>query len=136
MVFSVWCLVFDDGGMMPFLPFEDLKVFQLAEQLADEIWDIVITWKYFEKITLGQQWVGAADSVGANIAEGAGRGTPNDNKRFIRISRGSFNETKYWLRRARRRELVNADQVANLQPLIDQIGPSLNAYMKSIGKNR
>ena len=121
---------------MAFLPFEDLKVFQLAEQLADEIWDIVNTWKYFEKITVGQQWVDAADSVGANIAEGAGRGTPKENQRFIRISRGSFIETKYGLRRAKRRKLVNADQVAKLQPLIDQIGPSLNAYMKSIGKNR
>ena len=119
---------------MAFLPFEDLNVFQLAEQLADEIWDIVITWKYFEKITLGQQWVDAADSVGANIAEGAGRGTPKENKRFIRISRGSFNETKYWLRRAKRRKLVDAAQTTKLQILIDQIGPSLNAYMNSIGK--
>jgi four helix bundle protein len=120
---------------MAFLPFEDLRVFQLAEQLADEIWDIVIKWKYFEKITIGQQWVDAADSVGANIAEGAGRGTPKENKRFIRISRGSLNETKYWLRRAKRRKLVDDEQVAKLQPLIDQIGPSLNAYLKSIGKN-
>jgi len=132
-VFGVQFLV--SGVTMAFLPFEDLKVFQLAEQLADEIWDIVITWKYFEKITLGQQWVDAADSVGANIAEGAGRGTPKENKRFIRIARGSFNETKYWLRRAKRRKLVDTDQTAKLQLLIDQIGPSLNAYMKSIGKN-
>jgi four helix bundle protein len=139
-VFSVWCLVFSVwffalGGTMAFLPFEDLRVFQLAEQLSDEIWDIVSSWKYFEKITVGQQWVDAADSVGANIAEGAGRGTPKENKRFIRISRGSFNETKYWLRRAKRRQLVDAEQTAKLQVLIDQIGPSLNAYMKSIGKN-
>ncbi len=120
---------------MAFLPFEDLKVFQLAEQLADEIWDIVVTWTYFEKITVGQQWVDAADSVGANIAEGAGSGTPKENKRFIRISRGSFNETKYWLRRAQKRKLVDAGQTAKLKILIDQIGPSLNAYMNSIGKN-
>ena len=103
---------------MAFLPFEDLRVFQLAEQLSDEIRDIVFTWKYFEKIPVGQQWVDAADSVGANIAEGAGRGTPKENKRFIRISRGSFNETKYWLSRAKKRKLVDAKQVAKLQPFI------------------
>ena len=120
---------------MAFLPFEDLRVFQLAEQLADEIWDIVLTWKYFEKITLGQQWVDAADSVGANIAEGAGRGSINDNKRFVRIARGSFNETKYWLRRAKKRKLIDAGQVAKLNPLIDKLGPSLNAYLNSIGKS-
>jgi four helix bundle protein len=119
---------------MAFRPFEDLRVFQLAEQLADEIWDIVIAWKYFEKITLGQQWVDAADSVGANIAEGAGRGSPKDNKRFIRISRGSFNETKYWLRRAKKRQLLGAEHIGRLTRLIDQLGPSLNAYLNSIGK--
>ena len=127
-------MVFGNGGELAFLPFEDLKVFQLAEQLADEVWDIVVTWKYFEKITVGQQWVDAADSVGANIAEGAGRGTPKENKRFIRIARGSFNETKYWLRRAKRRKLVNTKQTDRLQILIDQLGPSINAYMSSIGK--
>ena len=120
---------------MAFRPFEDLRVFQLAEQLADEVWDIVNTWQYFEKITVGQQWVDAADSVGANIAEGAGRGSPNDNKRFIRISRGSLNETKYWLRRAIKRKLITAEQIAKLNQLIDKLGPSLNAYLNSIGKN-
>ena len=134
-MFGVWCLVFGVRGIMAFLPFEDLRVFQLAEQLADEIWDIVNTWKYFEKITVGQQWVDAADSVGANIAEGAGRGSPNDNKRFIRISRGSLNETKYWLRRAIKRQLINAEQITKLNQLIDKLGPSLNAYLNSIGKN-
>lgn len=121
---------------MAFLPFEDLRVFQLAEQLADEIWDIVLTWKYFEKITLGQQWVDAADSVGANIAEGAGRGSINDNKRFVRIARGSFNETKYWLRRAKKRKLLDDDQITKLNQLIDKLGPGINAYLNSIGKNK
>ena len=118
---------------MAFRRFEDLRVFQLAEQLADEIWDIVTKWKYFEKNTVGQQWVDAADSVGANIAEGAGRGPPNDNKRFIRISRGSYNETKYWLRRAVKRQLIEDEQKNRLKQLIDELGPRLNAYLKSIG---
>jgi len=38
---------------MTFRPFEDLRVFQLAEQLADEIWDIVTNWDYFAKTTVG-----------------------------------------------------------------------------------
>ncbi len=71
---------------MVFCRFEELKVFQLAEQLADEIWDIVISWKYFEKETMGKQLVKAAHSIGANISEGAGRETPKDNQRFIRIA--------------------------------------------------
>jgi four helix bundle protein len=53
--------------------------------------------------------------------------------RLIRISRGSFNETKYWLRRANRRNLINEEQTMNLRKMVDELGPSLNAYLKSIG---
>jgi len=133
-VFSVWYLLL--GGLMSFYPFEELKVFQLAEQLADGVWDLVISWKYFEKETMGKQLVQAADSVGANISEGSGRGTPKDNQRFIRIARGSFNETKYWLRRAHKRNLLNNAQTEDLKKIIDDLGPCLNGYLKSIGASK
>ena len=120
---------------MAFLRFEDLRVFKLAEKLCDDIWGIAISWKYFEKNTVGIQLVKAADSIGANIAEGAGRGTPKDNKRFVRISRGSLNETKYWLRRACRRNLISKEQDAYFRQIIEDLGPQLNAYLKSIGRN-
>ena len=42
---------------MAFLRFEDLRVFQLAEKLCDEIWDIVTSWEYFEKSSVGLQLV-------------------------------------------------------------------------------
>ncbi len=42
---------------MVFRRFEDLRVFQLAEKLADEIWDIVKDWEYFAKDTVGKQFV-------------------------------------------------------------------------------
>jgi four helix bundle protein len=121
---------------MAFLRFEDLRVFKLAEKLCDDIWGIAISWKHFEKNTIGMQLVKAADRIGANVAEGAGRGMPKDNKRFIRISRGSLNETKYWLRRAMRRKLINEKQSAFLWEMIDELGPSLNAYLKSIGREK
>ena len=121
---------------MAFRPFEDLRVFQLAERLADRIWDIVLTWNYFARNTVGQQWVDAADSIGANISEGAGRGTPKDNKRFVRISRGSYNETKFWLRRAIKRKLISQEEQSELKQMIDELGPSLNAYLGSIGRGQ
>jgi four helix bundle protein len=121
---------------MAFRRFEDLRVYQLAEKLADEIWDIVIGWNYFAKDTVGKQLVKSADSIGANIAEGAGRGTPKDNKRFIRISGGSLNETKHWIRRASRRNLIGEKQQVNLKQMLNELGPSLNAYLNSIGANK
>ena len=121
---------------MGFVRFEDLRVFQLAEKMADEVWNTVTGWTYFEKDTVGKQLVKAADSVGANIAEGTGRGTPKDNQRFVRIARGSLNETKYWLRRAYTRNLIHKSEANNFKKTLDELGPSLNAYLKSIGKNK
>jgi four helix bundle protein len=113
--------------------FEDLKVYRLAEQLADIVWDVVLVWERLAKDTVGKQLVRAADSIGANLAEGVGRGSFQDNRRFIRIARGSLNETKHWLRRAYRRNLVGKTEVEIIRPLLDELAPRLNAYLKSIG---
>jgi four helix bundle protein len=114
--------------------FEQLRVYQAAEKLADEVWDIVVGWNYFAKDTVGKQLVRAADSIGANIAEGCGRWNYRDNRRFVRIARGSLNECKYWLRRAFRRKLLTAEEVSVIKPLLTDLGPSLNAYLRSIGR--
>src|SRR6266576_6685501 len=110
--------------------FEGLYVYKLSERLADEIWDIVLTWNFFAKDTVGKQFVRAADSIGANIAEGSGRGSYADNRRFVRTARGSLNETQHFLRRAFRRKLMTQAQIDLLKPLIDELGPRLNAYLK------
>lgn len=114
--------------------FENLQVYQLAEKLTDEIWKIVDEWNQFAKDTVGKQIVRAADSIGANIAEGCGRGSYQDNRRFIRIARGSLNETQHWLRRAYKRTLLTKEQVNRLKPIIDELAPKLNSYLRSIGK--
>jgi four helix bundle protein len=113
--------------------FEKLKVYQMSETLADEIWDVVLGWDRFARDTVGSQIVRAADSIGANIAEGSGRGSFQDNRRFIRIARGSFKETQHFLRRAYQRKLLNDDQVNTIKPLVDNLAPMLNAYLRSIG---
>lgn len=114
--------------------FENLRVFQMAERLADEVWDAVKRWDGFSKRTVGQQIVRAADSVGANIAEGAGRGSYAGNRRFVQIARGSLYEVKFFLRRAHRRGLLTEAQIASLRPLIDELAPTLNAYLRSLSR--
>jgi four helix bundle protein len=88
--------------------FENLKVYQLAETLANDIWFIVQEWNYFAKDTVGKQIVRSADSIGANIAEGRGRYNIQDNRRFVKIAKGSLYETIHWLRIAYRRNLLTA----------------------------
>ena len=114
--------------------FERLKVYQLSEKLADEIWSAVVKWDYFAKDTLGKQLVRAADSIGANIAEGIGRKSFVENRRFVRTARGSLNETRHWLRRAHQRGLLKAEVVHSVRPIIDELSLKLNAYLRSIGE--
>lgn len=114
--------------------FEYLRVYQLAEEIADLVWDVVAKWERFAKDTIGKQMVNAADSMGANIAEGAGRGSPAENRRFGRIARGSLFELKHWLRRAYRRKLLSDGEVTQFKTLIEELTPKLSAYINSIGK--
>src|SRR5262249_41177269 len=96
-------------------------------------WNVVTGWDQFARDTVGKQMVRAADSIGANIAEGTGRGSFQDNRRYVKLARGSLNETKHWLRRAYKHGLLRNEQVNSLKPLIDNLAPRLNAYLKSIG---
>ena len=115
--------------------FEELRVYQAAEEIADLVWEIVTKWEFLAKDTVGKQLIRSADSIGANIAEGFGRGTYQDNRRFVRIARGSLYETRHWLRRAYKRKLLTAESTEQLRPLLDQIAPQLNAYLNSIGSS-
>jgi four helix bundle protein len=112
--------------------FEELRVYQQSEELADTIWDIVLAWDILSKDTVGKQMIRSADSIGANIAEGHGRGSYAENRRFVRISRGSLYETRHWLRRAYRRKLLTTEQIERLKNLVTNLGPQLNAYLRSI----
>ncbi|MBD2521128.1 four helix bundle protein [Nostoc sp. FACHB-133] len=113
--------------------FQELQVYQLSEQLADDIWKIVEKWDFFAKDTIGKQIVRSADSIGANIAEGVGRGSFQDNRRFIKIARGSLNETQHWLRRAYTRNLLTTEQINAIKTIINELAPKLNSYLNSIG---
>ena len=116
--------------------FEKLQVYKLSEKLSDHIWRIVIRWDFLAKDTVGEQLIRAADSIGANIAEGSGRRTDPDLRRFLRIARGSLYETQHWLRRSYRRRLLTKQEVKDLLPIIKELTPKLNAYLRSIGTLR
>src|SRR5437773_3063064 len=114
--------------------FEKLQVYQLSEKVADSVWNIVIAWDAFARDTVGKQIVRAADSIGANIAQGSGRGSFQDNRRFIRIASGSLKEPQHFLRRPYKRKLLEENQVNKIKPLVDNLAPMLNAYLRSIGR--
>ena len=114
--------------------FEKLQVYRLSEKLADGVWNIVIGWDSFARDTVGKQIVSAADSIGANISEGSGRGSLQDNRRFVRIPRGSLYETIHWLRRSYMRKLLTQSELKKLRLLVEELAPTLNAFLRSVDR--
>ena len=109
----------------------ELDVYRLAEELSDMVWGDFDRWPEKAQRTIGYQVIRAADSIAANIAEGYGRYTSPDRRKFYLYARGSFEETKAWLRKAIRRQVTSADRGQEYKVVIDELGPKLNAFIKT-----
>jgi four helix bundle protein len=112
---------------------DELDVYNLAEKLSDNIWFDFDNWTKKTQNTIGYQIIRAADSIAANIAEGYGRYSPAERVQFYRYARGSFEETKTWLRKLIRRKII-VNEVENYRRLVDELGPKLNGFIKSTQK--
>jgi four helix bundle protein len=113
---------------------EDLKVYQLAMEIADDIWFLVDEWEAFPKWTTGKQLVEAADSMAANISEGYGRYFYKENRQFQYFSRGSQTETITWLTKSGNRKLISNEVFDDFMKRLEELGKRHNNYIKSIGR--
>ena len=117
------------------LRLEDLEVYKVAMEIGEIVWDIVGKWEYFEKKTLGSQFVNAADSIAFNISEGYGRFHYKENKNFCYYSRGSAKETLTAINKAMKRKLITEDEFKLLNEKLDRYFRLMHGYIKSIGKS-
>ena len=46
--------------------FQNLRVYKLAEEIADLAWEAVTKWDHLPQVTVGRQLINSADSIGAN----------------------------------------------------------------------
>ena len=109
----------------------ELEIYKLSEELSDLVWYDFDKWDKKVQNTVGYQIIRASDSIAANIAEGYGWFTPADRKRFYIYSRGSFEETKAWLRKLIRRKVLNESDASKYQIVIEKLCPKLNAFINS-----
>lgn len=114
---------------------EELETYQLSMKLADEIWNLVLTWNILATDTIGRQIIRSSDSIAANIAEGYGRYYFKDDNKFCFYSRGSILETKTWIMKAQNRKLISDQLFQELFKKLETVHKKLNSYMKFIGKN-
>ena len=115
---------------------ENLEVYNEAEIFSDEIWAMVQQWNYFAKDTMGKQLVRAADSISANIAEGYGRYFYRESKQFYFYARGSIQETKSWLGKCKRRNIIDAQKSDTLLHQAEMILRKLNSFIKFVRSSK
>jgi len=113
---------------------EDLEVYNISMDLSDKVWFLVEKWDYFKKDTLGKQLVRAMDSVSVNISEGFGRNTYKDQRSFYYYSRGSLYESKTWITKAKRRDIIDEATYNELLAEFNVLGVKLNNFISSVTK--
>ncbi len=113
---------------------ESLEIYQMAMEIGDIIWDIVIRWDTFAKNSFGYQLVKSVDSIAANISEGYGRFFYKENRQFCYIARGSLYETNTWIKKAATRQQISNHKSTEIKNKLDILLKKLNAYIKYIEK--
>ena len=93
-----------------YLQLNDISCYKRALSLSNYVWDIVLTWDWFAKRTVGVQFVTAVDSIPANIAEGFGRYGKKDKIKFYYYSFGSVKESLDWNEKSKTRKLLTKNQ--------------------------
>ena len=113
-----------------FLKPDAIKAYRMASELSDHVWDIVANWDWFNKRTLGVQFVTAVDSVGGNLAEGFGRYHKKDKEKFYYNARGSVYESIFWIEKAKKRKLLNEKEYGYIATEMNNLPREINWLIK------
>lgn len=118
-----------------YLKLNDIQAYKIAFHLSNSIWNTIVKWDYVAKSTIGMQFINAADSISANLAEGWGRYGKKDKIKFYRISFGSVSECLDWNQKSKVRELLSEEEYqqifVELQKLPKAIYSLINLPMRS-----
>lgn len=112
--------------------FRDLRVWQLAVDLSVAVYRATKGFPKDELFGLVSQMRRAAVSVPSNIAEGYGRCSAGDLRRFLLIARGSLAELSTQMEIARRLGLLSQETHPELFRLMDDVARLLNGFIRSV----
>ena len=112
--------------------YKDLVAWQKAMDLVEAVYSATQRFPKEEVYVLTSQIRRAAISVPSNIAEGQGRNSENDYRRFLSIAHGSLREVETQILIAERLQYVTSDEVPRLLALIDEVSRLLQGLQKAI----
>jgi len=107
-------------------------VWQKGLDLVDSIYDLTAMFPEDEKYALTSQIKRASVSVPSNIAEGHGRETRRDYRRFLWIANGSLKEMETQLIIAGRRGWITREQATPAWDQSQETGRMLKGLIRSI----
>src|ERR1700757_2180957 len=113
--------------------FKNLKVWVKAHQLTLTIYQTTRKFPRDEIYGLTSQTRRASASIGANIAEGCGRRSDPEMKRFVQIARGSASELEYHLLLARDLGFLTVTEFGDLEAKTLEIQRMLAALIQRLG---
>jgi len=116
--------------------FTELETWQVARKLRTAIYQVTKSFPAEEKFTLTSQMRRAAVSVTANIAEGYGRFSYQENIQFLRQSRGSAYELRDHLTTALDQGYISSEKYAELDELAKSVTRLLNGYIRTTKMRR
>jgi four helix bundle protein len=108
---------------------KDLEVYRLAREASHDAWGIYQGLEWQMKKIVGDQFITAVDSIGANIAEGFGRYHYLDRNKFNYNARGSLLEALHWLDLLSERECVDPDRYTHLEQKLRRLMVKLNNFI-------
>ena len=89
--------------------FQDLRIWQLSIQIADELFDIADELEQRKLYRFAEQLRGSGMSMSNNIAEGSGSSSKKEFRQFLNIARRSTFENANILILLQRRKLITKE---------------------------
>ena len=111
--------------------FTDLQVWRLARELRKLSYSLVRGFPTEERYVLSSQLRRAAISITANIAEGFGRYSYQENLQFCRQARGSAFEVRDHLTTAFDQDYITPELYKKADALAQRVVQTLNGYIRS-----
>ena len=112
--------------------FKDLVVWTKAHHLTLAVYKQTRTFPKEEMYGLTSQVRRASASIGANIAEGCGRRSDAEMKRFLQIARGSANELECHLLLAKDLQFLGSDEFRSLEEKILEVQRMLASLVQRL----
>jgi four helix bundle protein len=113
--------------------FQDLKIWQLSIEIANELFDIADALEERKLYKFAEQLRSAGMSMSNNIAEGSGSASKKEFRQFLNIARRSTYENANILILLQKRNLVSEGSLDRLLTLLDRLCRQITSFQKSLG---